>query len=109
MKNITEQDIQKTIIDYLKIKKYVVFKHRNVGIFKQKTGSYIPLSFGEKGISDIIACSPKGTFVAVEVKKPGGRPSTDQLDFLARIKANGGIGILAYSLDDVLATLENTA
>lgn len=109
MRNATEQEIQKTIIDYLKLKKYVTFKHRNVGIFKQKTGSYIPLSFGEKGISDVIACSPKGTFVAVEVKKKGGKPSPDQLDFLERIKANGGIGILAYSLDDVLIALENTA
>ena len=102
MRNETEQGIQKVIIDYLKLKKFIVFKHRNVGIYKQATGSYIPLSFGEKGISDIIACSPKGTFIAVEVKKPGGNPSPDQLDFLARINASGGIGILAYSLDDVL-------
>ena len=109
MRDATEQEIQKTIIDYLKIKKYVVFKHRNVGIYKQKTGSYIPLSFGEKGISDIIACSPRGTFTAIEVKKKGGKPSPDQLDFLAGINARGGVGILAYSLDDVLATLENAS
>lgn len=106
MRDATEQEIQRTIIDYLKIKKYVVFKHRNVGIYKQDTGSYIPLPCGEKGISDIIACSPTGVFTAIEVKKRGGKPSPDQLDFLARVKANGGVGILAYSLDDVLATFE---
>ncbi len=103
MRNISEQEIQKSIIDYLKLKKFIVFKHRNVGIYKQDTGKYIPLSFGEKGISDIIACTPKGTFVAIEVKKPGGKPSPEQLEFLERIKQTEmGVGILAYSLDDVI-------
>ena len=102
MQNVTEQAIQKVIIDYLKLKKYLVFKHRNVGIYKQATNSYIPLSFGEKGISYIIACSPQGTFIAVEVKKPGGKPSPDQLRFLEEVKVRGGVGILAYSLDDVI-------
>lgn len=104
MKPSSEQHIQKAIIDYLKLKKFVVFKHRNVGI-KKENGSYIPLPSGEKGISDVIACSTKGVFVAIEVKKPGGRPSPDQLDFLARVKANGGIALLAYSIDDVMAVL----
>ena len=102
MRNETEGAIQKVILDYLKLKKYLVFKHRNVGIYKQATNSYIPLSFGEKGISDVIGCSPQGTFIAVEVKKPGGKPSPDQLRFLEEVKVRGGIGILAYSLDDVI-------
>ena len=102
MRKETEQAVQKVIIDYLKLKKYLVFKHRNVGIYKKATNSYIPLSFGEKGISDIIACSPQGTFIAVEVKKPGGKPSPDQLRFLEEVKVRGGVGILAYSLDDVI-------
>lgn len=105
MRDASEQQIQKAIIDYLKLKKFIVFKHRNVGIYKKATDSYIPLSAGEKGISDVIACSNKGTFVAIEVKKPGGKPSPDQLEFLERVKAYGGIGILAYSLDDVMAVI----
>lgn len=105
----TEQGIQKSIIDYLKYKKFIVFKHRNVGIYIQKTGKYIPLSFGEKGISDIIACSPQGTFVAIEVKKAGGKPSENQIEFLERVRASGGIGILAYSLDEVKKVFERPA
>src|SRR5438045_1951886 len=50
---------------------------------------YIPLAFGEKGISDIIACSPVGQFTAIEVKKPGGRPSPDQLAFIESVVKNG--------------------
>lgn len=105
MRKEKEQDIQKAITDYLRLKRFIVFKHRNVGIFKQKTGRYIPLSFGEKGISDIIACSPTGRFVAIEVKKKGGRPTPEQLDFLERVRKAGGVGILAYSLDAVMAEL----
>jgi hypothetical protein len=72
VREATEQDIQKAILDYLKLKKFVVFKHRNVGIYKKDTNHYIPLAFGEKGIAEIIACAPGGRFWAIEVKKPGG-------------------------------------
>ena len=108
MRNVTEQAVQKAIIDYLKLKKFLVFKHRNVGIFKQATNTYIPLPVGEKGISDVIGCSPQGTFVAVEVKKPGGKASPDQLRFLEEVRQRGGIGILAFSLDDVIGKVGDT-
>jgi RecB family endonuclease NucS len=106
MKNATEQQIQKAIIDYLKLKKYVVFKHRNVGIFKKETQQYIPLAFGEKGITDIIACDTRGRFWGIEVKRKGGRVSPEQTDFIARIRKNGGIAFIAYSIDDVIREVE---
>ena len=106
MKDPTEQQIKKVIADYLRLKKFIVINHRNVGIYKKDTGKYIPLPSGEKGISDIIGCSPRGTFVAIEVKKKGGRPSPDQLYFLERVRQNGGIGILAYSFEDVEPEIE---
>lgn len=101
MRNETEQGIQKAIIDYLRLKKYVVFKANSTqfGIRNNK-----PFAFPnpQKGVADIISCSTKGRFVAIEVKKKGGRATEEQLEFLERVKANGGIGILAYSLDDVI-------
>jgi VRR-NUC domain len=97
-----ESDPQKQIIDLLKLKRYVVFKHRNVGIFRKDTGSYIPLAFGEKGISGIIACSPKGIFTAIEIKRPGGKVSTEQRGFIESVKRNKGVAFVAYSLDDAI-------
>lgn len=105
MKKGLERDIQKAIIDYLKIKRFVVFKHQNVGI-KKPNGSYIPLPAGDIGISDIIACSPLGEFVAIEVKRPGGVVSESQRAFIERVKLNGGIAFVAYSIDDVIAQLK---
>lgn len=106
MRQIKESDIQKDILDYLKIKHYVVFKHRNVGIYKKETGTYIPLAFGEKGISDLLACAPDGRFWAIEVKKPGGRPSPDQLAFIESVKRNNGVAFIAESLDEVIPVVE---
>lgn len=100
-KDIKERDIQKQILDYLHLRGILAFKHRNVGIYKQSTGKYIPLPFGEKGISDILGCTKEGKFLAIEVKKEGGRPSEEQKIFLSRVSQSGGLGILAYSLDDV--------
>jgi hypothetical protein len=105
VRELKEAEIQKAIIDLLQYKRFVVFKQGNVGIWKQDTERYIPLSAGEKGISDIIACSPKGVFWAIEVKKPGGTASSEQLAFLIRVRANNGVAILAYSVDDVIAKL----
>jgi len=101
MKQTTEQNIQKSIIDYLRLKKYVVFKHNSTQ-FGVRNGERFAFTNGTKGISDIIACSPRGGFVAIEVKKPGGKPTPEQIDFLERVSKNMGIGILAHSIDDVI-------
>lgn len=101
MKN-KEGGIQKAIMDYLRLKGVVCFKHRNVGIYKKDTGSYIPLPSGEKGISDIIGCLPDGRFLAIEVKCPGKNANKNQLDFLKKVWERGGVGLVARSLDDII-------
>jgi len=103
MKDSSEQQIKKSIADYLRVKKFIVINHRNVGIYKKDTGKYIPLPSGEKGISDILACSPEGKFVAIEVKRPGGTVSPDQQEFIERVNQKGGLAFVAYSIDDVMA------
>ena len=105
IRKVKERDIQKTIFDYLRMKKILCFKHRNVGIFKKDTGSYIPLPFGEKGISDIIGCLPSGQFLAIEVKVKGNKPSPEQEAFILKVKAAGGKAFVAYSLEDVIREL----
>lgn len=107
MQSASEQGIQKSILDYLRLKKYVAFKHHSTGS-GVRNGKAFFFSHSEKGISDIIACSREGRFIAIEVKKPGGKPSEEQLDFLERVNQNGGIGILAYSLDDVIGKVGDT-
>ncbi len=60
----------------------------------------------KKGVADIIGILPDGRFLAIEVKKPGGRLTELQKEFLNAVRHNNGVGIVAYSVDDVIEVLE---
>lgn len=94
-----ESEIQKSILDYLTYRGHLPIKFNNVGI-RKSNGQYIPPR--QKGISDIPVCLKSGQFGAIEVKRPGNHPTPEQLDFIREVVKRGGIGIVAYSLDDVI-------
>lgn len=89
-----EQVIQKKICDYL-----------------VSLGSTIPMVYtaagiyAKKGVSDILCCY-KGRFLAIEVKRPGEKPTPIQLLFIEGINKCGGIGFWATSVEDVKKELE---
>jgi len=63
------------------------------------------IHFGRKGSSDIIGVMPDGRFLAVEVKTPHGRLSSEQSAFLEKVRGLGGVAVLArslYELDNAL-------
>src|SRR5437763_14615445 len=57
------------------------------------------------GIPDIIACI-NGTFVGIEVKRPGGIVSSLQQFNIDEIHRNGGVAFVAYSVEDVRRQLD---
>lgn len=59
-----------------------------------------------KGSSDLIGVTPAGRFLAVEVKTPTGKPSKEQINFIARVQEQGGVAGIARSPADALALLE---
>jgi hypothetical protein len=76
-------------------------KGNNGGIRKPDC-SYIPSR--QKGVSDILGVQKgAGRFFAIEVKAPKGRLSLDQEAFLEAVRASGGLGIVARSIEDVQA------
>ncbi len=62
---------------------------------------------GRKGVSDVLGFTRSAKFVAVELKKPGGKLSEEQVEFLKLVKAAGGVAIAAYSIDDFQKQLES--
>lgn len=60
---------------------------------------------GERGISDIIGCY-QGRMIAIEIKKPRGKATGEQLVFLDCVNKAGGIGFIASSTEDVIVGLE---
>lgn len=94
-----EQYIQKQILDYLRFRGIPCYKHQNAGI-RKLDGSYIPTH--TRGVSDIIGCLPKsGRFLAIEVKRPGGKATQEQQNFLDTINEAGGLAFVATSVEDV--------
>ena len=93
-----EQDIQRTILIYLK--EQCIFHWRNNS---GKKGKY---TFGLKGSSDIIGILPNGRFLAIEVKYGKNKPSEDQVAFIKNINDNGGLAFVAYDLETVVKALD---
>ena len=94
-----EQQIQKQILDCLKLLGWFAFKINNTGIYKPSTGSYIPAQ--TKGICDIVALK-SGVVLFIECKRPGGKQSENQLYFAEHIRSHNGYYILANSVDDII-------
>lgn len=86
-KGPTENEIQSAIRDWLRWKGWFVIRHH------QGLGCH-------KGLSDLTAIKD-GRTVYIEVKKPRGVQSDDQLQFQAEIEAHGGLYVLAKSVADV--------
>ena len=99
-----EQEVQKTILDYLKYQKIFCWKHNSSGIMKPN-GQYIPA--GLTGICDILGILPDGKFLGIEVKKDDrSRPTPNQCKFIANILANEGVAFIACSIEDVTNNLK---
>lgn len=60
--------------------------------------------FLRNGISDILGVWD-GRLLAIEVKAPGGKLSSEQIKFIDDVNAAGGIAFVAYSIEDVVKNL----
>jgi len=61
--------------------------------------------FGWVGCPDVLGQLNDGRLLGVEVKAPKGRTSPEQVAFLERIRAAGGVAFVARDLRDVLLHL----
>jgi len=104
MLEVKEKEIQKQILDYLKILHIFHWKNNTAGIYKQATGSYIPSQ--SVGSPDIIIVI-KGRIIGCEVKAKGGKQSPSQKEFQSNLEAAGGKYFLAFCLEDVINYLKN--
>jgi len=95
----TEQQIQKGIIDYLRIKGWFVYKNSTVGTYKQSTGKYIPAQ--TRGVADLTAIKD-GHAVQIEIKKPGCKQSENQLIFADDWMSHGGHYVVIHSIEEAM-------
>lgn len=84
-----EQDIQRDILRFLEKSGILAIKHNNIGIYARA------------GVPDILACSNKGIFIGIEVKRFGQKPKPIQQAFLDQINNLGGVAFYATSVKEV--------
>lgn len=99
-----ETKLVKAILDWLAAKGIFAWRTNNTAVYDPSRG-VMRTFHGLKGVSDILGILSTndhcGTFLAIEVKTETGKLSADQEAFLERIKREGGIAIVARSIDDV--------
>lgn len=107
MPQIRETEIQKAILEYLRYNGFFVWRNNvGSGFNTNPDGKQYFTRFGFKGLSDIIGLTKDGRFLAIEVKKPGMKPTESQQWFLDNVKKNGGVAFVATSIDDVQENLQ---
>ena len=114
----TEAETQAAILTYLNSRGHFAFRVNTQGVplwGKDKTfrgfrpspmkgvSDIIGIVGGVKGIGKARAVYPRSTFLAIECKAAGKKPTPEQDDFLEEVRKRGGIGIVARSIDDVQA------
>jgi len=87
---MSEQKTQAKILDWLEAN----------GFYAVKT-----VVTNKKGTLDIIACSPKGRYVAIEVKFGANTLSKLQAYNIKRVRANHGIAFVTWDLQTVIDAL----
>lgn len=103
---VTEAEVLKSIMQFLDIKGVFKFRNNSGAYSDAKSGRFI--RFGKKGSSDILAIYPKtGQFWAIEVKRPGGLLSDEQVTFLKDVRRSGGVSTVAESIEDIVRVLSD--
>ncbi len=96
-----EKEIQKAIVDFLTISGVWVWRANRGAMVGEYKGKKRFVRFGVTGMSDLMGIF-EGRLLAIEVKRPGKKPTDDQQGFLDRVNSEGGIGFCATSLDQVI-------
>lgn len=105
-KKLSESELVRDCISYLKIKGYEVLRVNSglVVLDPQNSGRKRIIRLAKAGTSDIIACAPDGTFVAIECKTGKNKPTFHQRQFLQNIEKRGGIALIVRSVDDLISS-----
>jgi hypothetical protein len=96
---LTESEIKRELCDWLEVRGAMPF------ITGQKRKTYRS-KYMKRGVPDICAIWDQSPLF-IEVKKPGGRISKEQVDFMNDAIEKGAICIVVESLNELIMALES--
>lgn len=101
-----ESQIRKEIMLALGSRRDVRIWNNNTGRLIDSTGRQV--SYGLcVGSSDLIGILSDGRFLALEVKRPGGKPTNEQVVFLEIIKKFGGVAGIVTSVAEAQRVVDD--
>lgn len=106
MKAPLEKDIQRQCLDWLAVRGVFAIRINSGAMQGSHNGKkwFIRLN-SEPGCSDILACGEyrgrKGVFIALEIKRPGNKPTPVQQSFLDMVARKGGLSAVITSVEDL--------
>lgn len=102
----TEKQIQDQMLQWLAYQPKTFVWRQNAGsmFVDSPTGRHGFRSASVQGISDIMGVW-QGKPIAIEVKRPGKKPTEMQNDFLKRFAGAGGLSIVAFSMEGLMEAL----
>jgi hypothetical protein len=104
-----EADVLSAVLTCLRYHPRVAWAHRmNSGagkiIRRGKVSQF--MRWGFPGCPDVLGQLRDGRLLAIEAKRPSGIATDTQEAFLECVRANGGVAVVARSVDDVLEALK---
>jgi hypothetical protein len=102
-----ENKVKKAVLEFLALRGITAFRVNSGAMRSTHKGKARMFWFvGMKGVSDILGViPPHGRFLAIETKVKPRKATADQQKFLDMVNSSGGLGIVAYTLDDVMEAL----
>lgn len=99
----SEHDIQTIIMSYLRLKGFKVWRCNSGRGFYEHKGVKRMVTYGERGMPDLMAISPKygGRLVCIEVKSKTGKATQAQIDWLMNAEMHGAKTIVARDVKEV--------
>jgi hypothetical protein len=104
-----EADVLSAVLTCLRYHPRVAWAHRmNSGAGKiVRRGKVSQFTrWGFPGCPDVLGQLRDGRALAIEVKRPSGETTETQAAFLTCVRENGGVAVVARSIDDVLEALK---
>lgn len=103
-----EAQVLRGVLQVLAMHPRVAWAHRmqsGAGKILRKGGVSQFLRFGFPGCPDVLGQLRDGRCIAIECKRPSGKMTPEQAAFLDCVRANGGVALVARSVDDVVEAL----
>lgn len=101
-----EQQIQQLILARLGAEPGLTLWRNNTGAMVDARGQLV--RYGQPGSADLLGLvAPDGRFVAIEVKRPGGRQTELQRSWQAMVERHGGVYVVVTSVEQAVAELQD--